>query len=294
VSDVDLTCVGDALSWGASQLSDVADRPHAEAERLLGAILLVARTTLFAHPERRLSPEQVRAYAAVVRRRAAGEPLPYLLGTAPFFGMAFVVSPDVLIPRPETELLVERALAWMRDHPVEQVVDVGTGSGCITVALATSAVSAPALPVPSFYAVDLSRPALHVARTNALRHGVAALVRWVCADLLTPFRGPVDLIVSNPPYVATPAWGELPASVRREPRMALLSGREGLDALRRLLAQASRVLALGGLMLVEIGETQRDAARELARAAFQRASIKVHPDLAGKDRLLEIRRSPVS
>jgi release factor glutamine methyltransferase len=224
-----------------------------------------------------------------VLRRAAGEPLPYLLGCAPFFGLEFAITPDVLIPRPETELLVEHALTYMRAHTVHRVVDVGTGSGCITVALAVATLATPSLPRPEFWAVDLSRAALSVARANAARYKVDTYVQWVQADLLTPLSGPVDLIVSNPPYIATGEWDALPVSVRHEPRMALLAGDDGLHAIRRLLVEARRILAPGGTIMIEIGEEQGDAARTLARAAFMQADITVYPDLAGKDRLLELR-----
>jgi release factor glutamine methyltransferase len=288
--------VAEAIQWGALRLHDVADRPHFEAERLLAAILQSSQTALLAHPEWPLHASQVQIYADAVRRRAADEPLPYILGHAPFLGLDFTVTPDVLIPRPETELLVERALVRLRntrlrDDAVCRVMDVGTGSGCITVGLAVSVLQDPSLAMPQFIASDLSRAALSVARTNGLRHGVGAYIDWIQADLLTPIAGPLDLILSNPPYIAAFEWDDLPPSVRREPRLALLAGPEGLDVLRRLLAQARRCLAAGGAVLVEIGAGQGDAARALARAAFQNAHISIHPDLAGRDRLLDVKLS---
>jgi release factor glutamine methyltransferase len=236
-----------------------------------------------------LSPAQRAAYERDVCERATGTPLPYLTGEREFFGLSFAVTPDVLIPRPETETLVEIALAWLARRPAQAViraVDVGAGSGCITVALAAHR---PALPI---CAVDLSRAALHIARANAARHHVAARVSFVQSDLLSAVDGPLDLIVSNPPYVAAEAWAALPISVQREPRLALLSGAEGLSAIRRLLEQAARRLAPSGLLLIEIGERQANAARTYAQAAFPDASIRIVPDLAGKDRVLEIYANP--
>ncbi|MGC9467229.1 MAG: peptide chain release factor N(5)-glutamine methyltransferase [Anaerolineae bacterium] len=276
-----------ALEWGAARLRAVTERPYAEAERLLAAILQVTRTMLLAHPEIGVRQAQARVYADAVRRRAAGVPLPYILGQASFFGLDFVVTPDVLIPRPETEHLVEQALAWIADRPVEgiTVVDVGTGSGCIAIALTAT------MPNLRVTATDLSAPALAVARINGLRHRVDQQIAWVQADLLTPIVGPCDLIVSNPPYVAEPEWPDLPLSVRREPHTALLAGPEGLDVLRRLLSQARSRMAPDSCMLIEIGAGQGNAVRALAQAAFPTAAVKIRQDLAGRDRILDLRLS---
>lgn len=231
-----------------------------------------------------MTPQQAADYAACVQRRAAGEPLPYITGQIEFFGLTFGVTPDVLIPRPETETLVEAALAWVKAHPDAVAVDVGTGSGCIAVTLA---VHAPSL---RLYATDISPAALEVARANAERHDVAERITFLEGDLLIPLPEPVNLIVSNPPYVTDDEWDELPLSVQKEPRTALLSGADGLDAIRRLLAQAQTRLRPGGLMLVEIGERQGKAAQALAQAAFPQAEVAIVPDLAGKDRVLRIAR----
>ncbi len=208
-----------------------------------------------------------------------------------FYGLTFSVTPDVLIPRPETERLVDLALAWIQGHRQPRVIDVGTGSGCIAVTLA---VMAPGLRV---YATDISAEALHVARANGRRNSVDARVTWLQADLLTPLAFPLDLIVSNPPYVADGEWEHLPTSVRSEPSLALLAGTEGLDVIRRLLVQAARRLSATGCLLVEIGEEQGRAVCSLARAAFsgpphRDVDIRLHRDLAGKDRILEVSMAP--
>ncbi len=271
-----------ALRWASTFLAPHIDRPQVEAELLLVHVLAQPRAYLWAHPEAALTSQQAADYAACVQRRAAGEPLPYITGQIEFFGLMFTVMPDVLIPRPETETLVEAALDWLEAHPDAVAVDVGTGSGCIAVALT--------IQVPSLrlYATDISPAALQMARANAERHNVAEHITFLEGDLLMPLLEPVDLIVSNPPYVAEDEWDALPLSVRQEPRLALLSGADGLDAIRQLLQQACTRLLPSGLMLVEIGERQGKAAQALAQAAFPDADVSILPDLAGKDRVLKI------
>ncbi len=284
--------VDSALRWGAGQLEEVADQPYLEAERLLARVLEAKRIQLLTHPERELPPSQLQRYRDMVHRRASGEPLPYVLEQAAFLNLTFVVSPDVLIPRPETELLVERGLAWLRQSSVRDpvVVDVGAGSGCIAVSLAA------ALPTLRVVAIDISTAALTVARKNAQHHDVAARVTNLQADLLTCLQCPIDLILSNPPYVSETEWHALPGTVRREPAIALLAGPDGLTTIRRLLHQTRRRLAPGGCLLMEIGERQGNAALALARSAFAApefagTTIQIYRDLAGRSRVLEVFRS---
>jgi release factor glutamine methyltransferase len=196
-----------------------------------------------------------------------------------FYGLEFTVTPDVLIPRPETETLVEQALA----RRPRTVVDVGTGSGCVAVALAVH------LPHAWVWATDLSRAALRVAATNARRHGVADRILFIQADLLLPLRGPVDLVVSNPPYVAEEEWPALPPSVREyEPRQALDGGPGGLQVIRRLLEDAPRLLRPGGTLLVEIGADQGSRVTAMVCTCIPGARARIHTDLAGRDRVLEV------
>ena len=277
--------ISEVLRWASARLESVTNRPRLEAELLMAHLLQQPRISLHAHPETPLTPDQTSTYAALVERRAGHEPLPYITGHIEFYGRDFTVTPDVLIPRLETELLIEKALDWLDAHEVTRAVDVGTGSGCIAVTLARE------VPTLRFVATDLSAEALHVARANAGSHGVAVRVRCMQADLLAPLLGPFDLIVSNPPYVAHEEWTALPASVRREPRLALLAGSEGLDAVRSLLAQAKTRLRAGGLLLMEIGETQGGDVCALAKSIFPQADVRVLQDLAGKDRLLRIKMS---
>lgn len=278
---VPLSDLETARRWATEQLAPITEQPRLEAELLLTALLGCNRATLLAHLDAPLPPMAATIYRSWVQRRAAGEPLPYITGHIEFFGLEFTVTPAVLIPRPETELLVETALAHA--GPAPRIADVGTGSGCIIVTLARH------LPQARCYAVDLSAAALEVARLNAARHGVAERIRFLEGDLLAPLPEPVDLIVSNPPYVAESEWETLPVSVRREPALALLGGEEGLDAVRRLLAQAPASLRPGGMLLMEIGEQQGAAALALARATFPAAECRLLQDLAGKDRVLWVR-----
>jgi len=271
--------VGWALAQAAIELEVITDTPLLEAEMLLVHVLDGSRASLLAHPERILTTSQLTDYQTLIRRRASGYPLPYLTGRVEFYGLDFAVTSEVLIPRPETETLVDLALA----RRPATIVDVGTGSGCIAVALGVH------LPRATVCAIDLSPAALAVARRNVERHGVADRVQLIAGDVLSSLPGPADLIVSNPPYVSTGDCASLPISVRdHEPRLALDGGPDGLAVVRRLLAQAPAVLEPGGAILVEIDADQGGAARRLARTYFSQAAIRVHPDLAGRDRVLEV------
>jgi release factor glutamine methyltransferase len=271
--------VGRALLQAATTLSIVTDAPHLEAEVLLAHALTTTRTALLTHPETTLTTDQQITYQALIERRASNYPLPYLIGHTEFYGLEFDVTPEVLIPRPETETLVDLA----RARRPEAIVDVGTGSGCIAVSLAVY------LDQSTVCAIEISPAALAVARRNAERHGVADRVQLVVGDVLNPRPAQADLIVSNPPYVRTGDCALLPPSVRNhEPRLALDGGPDGLAVVRQLLAQAPAVLGPGGAILIEIGADQGKAARDLARPYFPQATIHVHPDLAGRDRVLEI------
>lgn len=233
-----------------------------DAQLLLLHTLGIARTTLFTEPERLLSAAEQATYEAAIARRQAGEPIQYITGQQEFYGLMLKVSPAVLIPRPETELLVEAVLARQRrDHEVK-IVDVGTGSGAIAIALAHK------LPTARVTAVDLSLAALAVARENAETHGVAERVRFIASDLLAAVVGEsFDAVVSNPPYVAEADRESLHRQVREyEPEMALFAGATGLDIYRRLIPQAWSGLQPGGLLAMEIGYGQREAITELLSA----------------------------
>lgn len=273
-------CVGAMLSEGSDRLRGMTDVPRLEAEMLLANAMGQPRSSLLAHPEWTPAPEESAVYRGWLERREEGTPLPYLTGQAPFYGMELTVTPDVLIPRPETETLVERALAL---EP-EIVVDVGTGSGAIALALATH------LPRARIIATDLSAAALRVAAANARQQGLADRIQLIQADLVRPLALAADLVVSNPPYVAADEWTMLPKSIRQyEPALALVGGTDGLEVIRQLLESAGRILRPGGRLLVEIGASQGRAATNLARSLLPGTHATIHPDLAGRDRLLSVR-----
>jgi len=252
---------------------------------LLAHVLRVSRAWVLAHPEASLNPEEQRRLEAGMRRLEAGEPLPYVLGHWEFYGLDFTLTTATLIPRPETELLVEQALNWLGSHPqCRLAADVGTGSGCIGVALAAHH---PGLQV---IATDISLAALRVAQQNAARHEILERVWPVQCDLLPATSRPLDLICANLPYIPSDMLPALRVS-RNEPELALSGGQDGLELIRRLLAIAPQCLALGGLLLMEIEATQGEAAVALALSAFPRARVELLPDLAGHDRLLKIENS---
>ncbi|HEU4327586.1 MAG TPA: peptide chain release factor N(5)-glutamine methyltransferase [Roseiflexaceae bacterium] len=273
--------VARALVWASSTLAGSSPSARLDAELLLAHTLGWSRARVLAEGRIALDAAQQARFAALVERRAALEPVAYLIGQREFYGLVFEVTPAVLVPRPETELLVERALELARTLPPDALIaDIGAGSGAIAVALAVH------LPQARISAVDLSPEALAVAGRNAARHGVAGRVRLLQGDLLGPLDAPVDLLVSNPPYTVL---AEIDEGVRRhEPHLALDGGPDGLDLYRRLLAAAPPLLRPGGAALLEIGATQAEAVSALARLHFPHARVTVEQDLAGRDRVITI------
>jgi release factor glutamine methyltransferase len=244
-------------------------------------VLGSSRAKLLAHPERPLLTTELEQFEELVGDRTRDYPLPYLTGKAEFYGLEFVVTPDVMIPRPETEVLVDLAL----ERRPSTVVDVGTGSGCIAVALAAH------LPGATILGIDISPAALAVARQNVEKHGVVEQVQLIAGNLLDRRPGPVDLIISNPPYVSTDERASLPPSILyHEPPLALDGGPDGLEVIRALLFQSQGLLKPGGTLLIEIGASQGEAVREIAEICFPESGTanRVHPDLAGRDRVLEV------
>ena len=231
-----------------------------DAETLLMYVLGRDRAYLYAHPELELSCRELSRYDESLARRASGEPLQYITGHQEFWGLDLVVNPSVLIPRPETEHAVETALELMRGMDGPHIVDVGTGSGCIALALAVE------FPQANIEAVDISSEALEVATSNAKRLGIEG-IHFAQSDLLGIFlhAGHVfDLVISNPPYVGEIEADKLQVEVRQyEPHCALFGGEHGLDIYRRLIPQAAAVLKSGGALVLEIGYSQEQAIREL-------------------------------
>lgn len=271
------------LSRTSARLAPLSDTAQLDTQVLLAQILGRSRTWILAHPETELDDRQLGDVERAVQRLEQGEPLPYVLGHWEFYGLEFEITPDTLIPRPETELLVETALAWLRANPEAGLVaDVGTGSGCIAVSLAHH------LPNLLLIASDISLPTIKVARRNARRHA-AGRVQLIQSDLLPPLAQPLDLICANLPYIPTDTLRGLRV-YRREPSKALDGGLDGLALIHRLIAQAKENLSPSGALLLEIEAGQGTPAQAFARQAFPNASVQIEQDLAGHDRLLIVRR----
>jgi release factor glutamine methyltransferase len=278
---------GDALAQGMARLrNEGVESPRLDAELILAHVLGVNRAAVLARPDRRLTPKQLTQFRGLINRRGAREPLAYVVGQREFYGLEFAVNRHVLVPRPETELLVERALWLARQRPpVLEIADVGAGSGAIAVTLAVH------LSQATIYALDESEQALAVTAQNARRHGVSERLRCLPGDLLEPLAGrQVGLITANLPYVTTAEWEQLAPEIRDyEPRAALDGGPDGLSLIHRLLATAGGYLAAGGALLLEIGAGQGPAVSRLARTAIPQAAVNLYQDYAGLDRILEIR-----
>jgi release factor glutamine methyltransferase len=273
--------IGEILDGLIERLEKTSDTPGLDARELLAHVVNRPGSWVMAHPEVTFPGAEVTTLMALASRVERGEPLPYILGRWEFYGLEFEVTPDVLIPRPETELLVEHAITWLQKHPKNRrAADIGTGSGCIGIALAVN------LPDLHIYASDISPQAVGLARRNAEANGVAERMEFLCCDLLPP-DSEFDLVVANLPYIPTGTLHRLPV-FRREPTLALDGGRDGLDLIRRFLSTAPGRLAPGGLILMEIEASQGTAALSLACDAFSEAEIHLHKDLAGYDRILEV------
>jgi release factor glutamine methyltransferase len=269
------------------------DTPDLDAQVLIAHLIGKPRTWIAAHPEVSLLDSQIVSIEEAVTRLEAGEPLPYVLGSWDFFGLNFNITPDVLIPRPETELIVEQAILWLQSRPMTalsslRAADVGTGSGCIAISLAYHIHDLRVL------ATDLSLPALKVARSNALKHHVSNQIDFIQCDLLPPHPEPLpteshfDVVCANLPYIPTETLEKLPM-FGHEPTLALNGGSDGLDPIRNLLKIAPEWLAPDGLILLEIEAGQGMTAISLAYDSFDNATINLRRDLAGKERMVAIR-----
>ncbi|MFQ5856769.1 MAG: peptide chain release factor N(5)-glutamine methyltransferase [Anaerolineae bacterium] len=269
-----------ALAQAAAVLENAGiEEARLDAELLLVHALGITRAQLHAHPQGQLSSAELATCRQLIARRARREPVAYIVGHKEFYGLDFFVDDRVLIPRPETELLVERAIEISQRQSV--VADVGTGSGAIAVSLAVH------LPQALVYATDASPGALKVAACNCRRHGVEDRVHLLQGHLLEPLPEPVDLIAANLPYVSQAELAQLPPEINcYEPREALNGGPDGLDHIRRLLAQAGGHLKPEGGILLEIGATQGPAVVALVRRHFPGARVEIARDYAGLDRVV--------
>ncbi len=286
-----------------------SDTPSLDAQVMLAHILQQPRTWVLAHPESQLSSEQHETLSQSLSLIGAGVPLPYILGHWEFYGLDFIVSPAVLIPRPETELLIEEALKWLK-HKIEprrsqeernilssqpsrhcgesapnlHVADIGTGSGCIAVTLAKL------IPNLRVTAIDINDEALDIAHTNALKHAVEDRIDFKISDIFAELEihpSKFDVICANLPYIPTRTLHSLEV-YGREPTLALDGGPDGLNIVRRLLEDAPQYLAPAGLLLLEIDASQGISALRLAQEAFPSATVNLLPDLVGHDRLIHV------
>lgn len=289
-TSLDTQAKGPHANHTASQQSERARTARLDAQILLAHILGVDRSALYAHPERVLSPEQEQRYRDLLARRAQGEPVAYLTGHKEFFGLDFLVDRRVLIPRPETELLVEAALRAIRERRdagrIPVVADIGTGSGTIPIAIA---VNEPRLPY--LYASDISEDALAVAALNSQWHHVEHRVRLLHGDLAAPLPEPVDILTANLPYVGTQEEALMDNEVLKyEPRLALFSGQYGLAHIESLLTNlaSSSTLLPGATLFLETGYAQREALARLLAKLWPLAQVTFLQDYAGWDRVVQV------
>lgn len=265
------------LSYGREVLaSGDIEYPFLESELLLRQALKLSRVQLYLDSKRELSPEQEETFWGLVKRRLKGEPTAYISGHREFYGLDFGINPSVLIPRPETELLVEKTISLAKSYSSPTIADIGTGCGAIAISLALK------LPQAKIYATDISASALEVAEVNCLKHGVTSRVSLLQGNMLEPLPRPVDFIVSNPPYVKEQDIDD----GNFEPVLALNGGADGLEPIRQLCHQAAGKLRPGGYLLLEIGQGQKAAVTSLLSRLFPLADIEVTPDLGGVDRVV--------
>jgi len=280
--------IAEAITEGTRLLREAnVDEDRRAASVLLGCVLSMDRAQLIIRSKDEIERSRFEEFLGFIRRRAAGEPLQHITGHQEFFGLDFTVNRDVLIPRPETEFLVERVMAFSRNTPAPLIADIGTGSGCIAVALAVNIADA------RIIATDISPSAIEVARANARRHGVEARIEFLTGDLLAPLagrEGAIDILASNPPYVPTSRPDMVQREVRDwEPGVALFGGEEGIDFYRRLLDESLPFVKTGGWLVCEIGYSQLEAVRKMIDPRAW-SLIEVTEDLQGIARTLTIKK----
>lgn len=274
--------ISTAIQDATQRLVSHNESGRLDVEVLIANLLHKPRAWVLAHPEVKLEPDQIVILENGLAQLERGIPLPYVIGSWEFYGLRFKVDNTVLIPRPETELLVEHALEWLkaREHPCLGL-DVGTGSGCIAVSLALFKSEL------HWIACDISLPALSVARHNAQTHQVDQRIKLIQSDLIPSITRPFDLICANLPYIPTSVLQQL-LVFKSEPTLALDGGANGLQYINRLFESAPAYLNPGGMLLCEIEARQGSLALNLAKKNFPNAIISLHQDLAGLDRLVKI------
>ena len=261
------------------------ENPRLDAERLMGDVLGLSRAELYLSFDRLLKASERERYKNLVRRRAAHQPLQYILGETEFMALSFKVTPDVLIPRPETEILVEKIIETVKNQAGIRILDIGTGSGNIAVSLARYLKSADVV------AVDSSPKALSVARENAQMHRVEGKVRFLQSDIREPhfaqaMDSPFDLVVSNPPYISAEAWDDLPIEIRQyEPKSALCDGEDGLVFFRIIAQKGRQLLRSDGRLFFEVGDGQHEEVKNILRK-LKYQDVVAYPDLNGIERVV--------
>ena len=265
---------------GILAANNIEDAPL-ECMILLRHALGISRIQLYTEFNDELAPSQEETFWNLIKRRLCGEPTAYITGHREFYGLDFYVDPNVLIPRPESELLVEEAIRLAKNYPVSTIAEVGTGCGAIAISLAKS------LPQAKIYATDISVSALDVALFNCQKHGVVNRIHLIQGDMLEPLPEPVDLIVANLPYVKQSELRQVnPANF--EPLLALSGGSDGLVKIRQLCCQVNDKLRLKGCLLLEIGQGQGRPVTTFLRSLLPSAKIEITPDLSGIDRMVSL------
>jgi release factor glutamine methyltransferase len=281
--------IHDILRQAAAKLKiSGSTSPRLDAEVLLTSYLGTDRLELYKAPEKPLGEEEIAGFRKWLERRLNGEPVAYIIGFKEFWSLLFEVNREVLIPRPETEILVEEALLAGKNmmRPALRILEIGVGSGAISVALARE------LPDARLSATDISAGALALANRNARTHGVADRIEFLCGDLLAPVVGTFDLIVSNPPYISAEEFAQLPRGVREyEPRQALLAGEQGTACHRAIIAASKQHLRKAGWLLMEMGAGQKEIVTELIEKSECFEYIEARRDYGGVERIIKARAS---
>jgi release factor glutamine methyltransferase len=281
--------INNSLQLLNRSFSALSDSPNLDAQVLLAHLIHRPRAWVLAHTEYELSTAEYDALTSAVSEVESGIPLPYIIGSWEFYGRKFFITPDVLIPRPETELLVEKASQWIANRlskkPDENLLaaDIGCGSGCIAISLL---MDHPKLHV---FAGDISFSALNVASRNAIIHSVNSRIHLMQCDLFPPISKKINLICANLPYIPTQTLAQLKI-YQKEPTQALDGGVDGLDFIERLIFESPKHLASDGLMLLEIGSIQGSSVKHLMQTAFPGGAVELFQDLSGYDRLISVRQ----
>ena len=264
------------------EIENQSDSPYLDALVLLSYISGKHKSEILASPDPKLTSDQKSQLSSSIKKIKKGVPLPYVLGEWEFFGLLFKITPEVMIPRPESEWLVERGIHWLGENPDRRVfLDLGTGSGCLAVAVTKSILDLKTI------AVDKSYPAILVAQENARGHQVQDRIQFITSDLLNGVHPRVDLIIANLPYIPSGKLRELPV-YKTEPCQALDGGPDGLSYIRRFLLAAPAVVNPGGLILLELDEEAGKEALTLAEGSLPGSDIHLKQDLSGQDRYLEL------